>query len=85
MTEIIRQPNPPTPVASLFAFALGACCRHWGDCYWGGRLAVNRLVIRKASFGTLEVDELTVRKGLLNIRAELVMLGRAIILSEFFE
>jgi len=52
------------PAASLLALALGAAA--FGAVAVGalaiGRLAVGRMVIKKARFGTLEVDELTVRK-----------------------
>jgi hypothetical protein len=46
--EIIREPKS-TSIASLFALAIG-------------RVAVGRMTIRKARFGALEVDELTVRR-----------------------
>jgi len=50
--------------ASLLALALGAAA--FGAVAIGaiaiGRLVVGRLVIKKARFGTLEVDELMVRR-----------------------
>jgi hypothetical protein len=54
----------PVAASNLLAFALGAAAL--GAVAVGalaiGRLAVGRLVIRKARFGTLEVDELRVRR-----------------------
>jgi len=61
-----RLPNHrrPTPVIDLLALAIGAAA--FGALAVGalaiGRLAVGRMVIKKARFGTIEVDELTVRK-----------------------
>jgi len=61
--EVIRQSNT-VPATSLLALALGAAA--FGAVAIGalavGRLAVGRLAIKKARFGVLEVDELTVRK-----------------------
>jgi hypothetical protein len=52
------------PAASLLALALGAAA--CGALAIGalaiGRVAVGRLAIKKARFGAIEVDELTVRK-----------------------
>jgi hypothetical protein len=61
--DAIRQ-SDAVPATSLLALALGAVAL--GAIAIGavavGRLAVGRLVIKKARLGTLEVDELTVRK-----------------------
>ena len=61
--EVIRQ-SKAVPAASLLALALGAAA--FGALAIGalaiGRIAVGRMVIKKARFGTLEVNELTVRK-----------------------
>ena len=61
--EVIKQPNT-APVTSLLALALGAAA--FGAIAIGalavGRIAIGRLAIKKARFGTLHVDELTVRK-----------------------
>ena len=61
--EVSGRPRA-APASSLLALALGAAAL--GAVAIGavaiGRLAVGRLVIRKARFGTLEVDELTVRR-----------------------
>jgi hypothetical protein len=60
----ITTQSKTSPAASLLALALGAAAV--GAVAIGvlaiGRLAVGRLTIRKARFGVLEVDELTVRK-----------------------
>jgi hypothetical protein len=64
MARDVADRSRSSPAASLLAFALGAAAI--GAVAIGalaiGRLAVGRLVIRKARFGTLEVDELTVRR-----------------------
>ncbi len=61
--EVIGQ-SRAAPATSLLALALGAAA--FGAVAIGalavGRSVVGRLVIKKARFGTLEVDELTVRK-----------------------
>lgn len=52
------------PAPSLLAFAAGAAA--CGAIAVGalaiGRLAVGRLAIKRARFGTLEIDDLTVRR-----------------------
>ena len=52
------------PLTSMIALALGAAAL--GAVAVGalaiGRLAVGRITVKKARFGTLEVDELTVRR-----------------------
>jgi hypothetical protein len=64
MAREVTVQSKPSPAASLLALALGAAAV--GAVAIGalaiGRLAVGRLTIRKARFGALEVDELTVRK-----------------------
>ena len=64
MAREVTGQSKSTPAASLLALALGAAA--FGAVAIGalaiGRLAVGRLVIKKAHFGTLEVDELTVRR-----------------------
>ena len=64
MPRDITRPSKAVPAASLLALALGAAA--FGAVAIGalaiGRHAVGRLVIKKARFGALEVDELTVRK-----------------------
>jgi hypothetical protein len=61
--EISGRPRA-APAARLLALALGAAAA--GAVAIGavaiGRLAVGRLAVKKARFGTLEVDELTVRR-----------------------
>lgn len=61
--EVIRQ-SKAVPATSLLALALGAAA--FGAVAVGalaiGRLAIGRLSIKKARFGAIEVDELTVRK-----------------------
>jgi hypothetical protein len=56
--------NKAIPADRLLAFAIGAAAV--GAFAIGalaiGRLAVGRLAVRQARFGTLDVDELTVRK-----------------------
>jgi hypothetical protein len=63
MRRQLRTPTVPA-VASLLAIALGAAAL--GALAIGavaiGRLAIGRVAIKKARFGALEVDELTVRK-----------------------
>jgi hypothetical protein len=60
--DAIRQSNA-APAISLLALALGAAA--FGAIAIGalavGRIAVGRLAIKKARFGALEVDELTLR------------------------
>lgn len=51
--KVTAQPHAFS-AASVLALAIGALAI--------GRLAVGRVVIKKASFGALEVDELTVRR-----------------------
>ena len=62
--KVARQPKSLPVAGSLLALALGAAAV--GAIAVGalaiGRMAVGGLVIRKARFGALEVDELTVRK-----------------------
>jgi hypothetical protein len=64
MARDITGQSKAVPATSLLALALGAAA--FGAVAIGalaiGRLAVGRMVIKKARFGTLEVDELTVRK-----------------------
>ena len=64
MARDVTGQSKAVPAASLLALALGAAA--FGAVAIGalaiGRLAVGRVVIKKARFGTLEVDELTVRK-----------------------
>ena len=64
MAREVSGRSKAVPAASLLALALGAAA--FGAVAIGalaiGRIAVGRLVIKKARFGTLEVDELTVRK-----------------------
>ncbi len=61
--EVTSRPNA-IPATSLLALALGAAA--FGAIAVGalaiGRLAVGRVAIKKARFGTLEVDESTVRR-----------------------
>jgi hypothetical protein len=67
-SEVTSRSNA-RPAASLVAVALGAAAV--GAVAIGAlaigrlainRLAINRLTVRKAQFGTLEVDDLTVRR-----------------------
>jgi hypothetical protein len=64
MAREVTGASGPGPAASLVAVALGAAAV--GAVAIGalaiGRLAIGRLTIRKAQFGSLEVDELTVRR-----------------------
>jgi hypothetical protein len=69
MAREVTGSTGPRPVASLVAVALGAAAvgaMAIGALAIGrmaiNRLAINRLTVRKAQFGTLEVDELTVRR-----------------------
>ena len=61
--ELTSQPKA-TPGASLLALALGAAAL--GAVALGalaiGRVVVNGLVIKRARFGAIEVDDLTVRR-----------------------
>jgi hypothetical protein len=61
--EIARRQETP-PAARLLALAIGAAAV--GAVAIGaiaiGRMAIGGLAIRRARFGSLEVDELTVRK-----------------------
>lgn len=64
MARDVTHGSHPSPVASLVAVALGAAAV--GAVAIGalaiGRLAIGRITVRKAQFGSLEVDELTVRR-----------------------
>ena len=64
MPREITGQSKAVPAASLLALALGAAA--FGAVAIGalaiGRPAVGRMVIKKARFGALVVDELTVRK-----------------------
>jgi len=69
MARQVTVQSKPSPAASLLALALGAAAV--GAVAIGalaigrlavGRLAVGRLAVKKARFGVLEVDELTVRR-----------------------
>jgi hypothetical protein len=64
MARDIRGQSKAVPAASLLALALGAAA--FGAVAIGalasGPHGVGRMVIKKARFGALEVDELTVRK-----------------------
>ena len=64
MARDVTRRSKAVPATSLLALALGAAA--FGAVAIGalaiGRLAVGRMVIKKARFGTLEVDELTVRR-----------------------
>lgn len=63
MSRDVISPPKAMPAASLLALALGAAA--FGAVAIGavaiGRLAISGLVVKKARFGSLEVDELTVR------------------------
>jgi hypothetical protein len=64
MAREVTDRSGPAPAISLLALALGAAA--FGAVAIGalaiGRVAVGRLAIKKARFGTLEVDELMVRR-----------------------
>jgi hypothetical protein len=69
MARDVTQRSHPSPGASLVAVALGAAAI--GAVAIGAlaigrlaisRLTISRLMVRKAQFGSLEVDELTVRR-----------------------
>jgi hypothetical protein len=51
--------SSPSPTVQLLALALGAAAL---GAVAIGALAIGRLAIKKARFGALEVDELTVRR-----------------------
>ena len=64
MMRAVTVQSRAAPIANLLAFALGAAAV--GAIAIGtlaiGRLAVDGVAIKRARFGKLEVDELTVRK-----------------------